>query len=323
MAERKGDDINPSTVHQGYGTSVFTNPVVNFSAGGSYDKYPAHSQQQKDDSNKNNVIGLPFESRPFTVSVYLSVDETDAIGLIFASSMIVLISAARICSHLDVCLYDNRFVYYAVAVGAVSMVISGFCILLLIFKPALASSYGHFVAIFLLIWWGIGASILTFNEPFLIVGNGYFGCWLGFATSASFAMQTVNYFSYSAGSIKTLEQDRRTVFFILIVSLIEIVAAYFLCDSRPDCSGGYAFAIVSGVLSACVCLIFLIAGGGLPIIYVAGFLLFWWMVAVAVLTLNVGDPFGNVGNGYFAVWCCFLESLYLCYNVFVTSPAYP
>jgi len=319
MAERKGDDITPLTDHQGYGTSVFTNPVANFSAGGSYDNYPAHPQQQKDNSNENSVDGLQTKSRQFTVSFCLSVDETGAIGWIFASSLVVLISAVRICSHLDVRPYDNRFLYYAVVVGAVSMIISGFCILLLKYKQALASSYGHFVAVFLLIWWGIGAGILTFNEPFLIVGNGYFGCWLGFAMSGSFAMQTVNYFSNSAGSIKTLEQDRRTVFFILILSLIEIVAAYFLCDHRPDCSDGYAFAIVSGVLSACVCLIFLIAGGALPTIYVAGFLLFWWMASVGVLTLNVGDPFGNVGNGYFAVWCCFLQSLYLCYNVFVTS----
>jgi len=321
MAEEKGDDIAASTHHQGYGTPIFTNPVANSGLSGSYDNNSAYPQQKGDDPYEHSVDGLLTGGGQFTVSLSVSVDETDAIGLIFAASLVVLISAARICTDLDVCPYDDIFVDYAVAVGAVSMVISGLYILLLTYKPGLSTSNGHFVSMFLLIWWGIGAGILTFNKPFLNVGNGYFACWLGFAMSGSFATQTIKYFSNGTRSIRTLEQDRRTVFFILITSFIEIVAAYFLCDNRPDCNNEYAFAIASGVLSACVCLIYFVAGGALPTNYVAGFLLLWWMVSIGILTVDVGDPFGNVGNGYFAVWFCFLESVYLCYNVFLAGNA--
>jgi hypothetical protein len=41
----------------------------------------------------------------------------------------------------------------------------------------------------LLLLWGFGVGVLTFDFPFRITGNGFFACWTGAIASASFAYQ--------------------------------------------------------------------------------------------------------------------------------------
>jgi len=303
-------------VDQGYGGGGdFSNPVANppIVSDPAYDNYSSQHASADYDQGDN-------EAQKFTLSLNVSVNKSGVIALIFTASVIVLISAARACAGMDHCPYGDSSVNYAIAVGVISMAISGIHMLATYYQPGLAAQYASFVSIFLLLWWGLGAAIMTFHEPFPGVGNGYFASWLGFIMSGSFASQTVNFIGSRTGGIRAASLDRAIVFFILLASGVEIVAASVLCDDS-DCTNEYAFAVASGVVSACICLIYLLAGGALPINMAAGFFGVWWLISTGVLTFDSGDVFGDVGNGYFAVWSCFFASVYFCYYVFVGGMA--
>jgi len=291
----------------------FSNPIAHVDPLG-YDNYPSYPNQE----DHGGLVGHgEVDQRKFTLKLSVSVDKTGSVALIFAASIIVLVSAARACAGKKVCEYGDASINYAIAVGVVSMIISGGYILATKYRSSFATSFAPYVSIFLLIWWGFGATITTFNEPFWNVGNGYFASWLGFTMSGSFASQTVEKLSSRTTGIQALSLDRAVVFFVLMASAIEIVAAAVLCNNNNDCNNDNAFAVACGVLSACVCLIYLLARGALPLNMAAGFLGIWWMISTGVLTFDEGDTFGFVGNGYFAIWCCFLASFYLCYHVFL------
>jgi len=277
----------------------------------SYDNYPSFPEQTDDGQ-------LLADERDFS-TLRVTAGKPNDVAFIFAASLIVLISAARACSGMEQCPYEGS-VNYAVAVGSVSMVVSGVYILVYKYNSTLASTYSQFVSCFLLIWWAVGASIMTFNEPFSddeILGNGYFASWLAFAMSGSFVWKTVDWISRQRDGMRPPALSRAIVFFILMASFIEIIAASIACGEREVCSNDYAFAVVSGVFSASTCIVHLLGGGKIPVNVVAGFLGFWWMVSIGVLTLDVDDAFGYAGNGYFAIWCCFLGSFYFCYHIFL------
>lgn len=309
--------VEPTNQDQGQYTEdgEFSNPVVNQHIGtdASYDNY---SSQPQADGNE-----LLEDSRKFTLSLKVSVDKNGTVALIFAASLIVLISAARACEGVNNCSHDNGLVNYAITVGVVSMLLSGILILAAKYQPALATNYAHYVSIFLLLWWGLGASIMTFNDPFPQVGNGYFASWLGFVMSGSYASQTVDSLANRTSNLQPAALDRAIVFLIFMASVVVIIAAAVLCDNKNSCDNDFAFAVASGVLSALVCIIYLLARGAIPINLAAGFLGCWWLISTGVLTFDEGDPFGDVGNGYFAVWCCFLGSFYFCYHVFIGDMA--
>jgi len=298
------------------GGDAFSNPVANQQIGDpypdtSYDNYSSQPHQ----ADHGQLVG--DDDKRFTLSLRVSVDKNGTVALIFAASLIVLISGARACIGVQNCEHDGGSVNYSIAVGVVSMVLTGILILSSKYQPALATNYAPYVSMFLVLWWGFGASIMTFSHPFPEVGNGYFASWLGFVMSGSFASQSVDALANRTTNLQAAALDRAAVFLVLMASVVVIIAAAVLCDTRDSCDNDFAFAVASGVLSALVCLIYLLARGALPINFAAGFLGCWWLVSTGVLTFDDGDPFGAVGNGYFAVWCCFLGSFYLCYHVFL------
>jgi len=83
---------------------------------------------------------------------------------------------------------------YAVAVGSVGLVFSLGALLLLKLKPEpmskelfkvkdTAVTLQQLIALFMVLWWGVGAGVCTFIDPFTATTNGYFGVWGGFLAS--------------------------------------------------------------------------------------------------------------------------------------------
>jgi len=92
--------------------------------------------------------------------------------VLFFASVVEFLAAAFECGDTNC----ERERAWAVVVGAVSTVFS------MIFLCCPISKAG-FVSVLLAVWWIAGAAVMTFDAPFILTGNGYFGTWI--ATIAS------------------------------------------------------------------------------------------------------------------------------------------
>lgn len=100
---------------------------------------------------------------------------TEVVVCMFAS-LVELAAAATLCDKEQKCEKEEAF---AVAVGSIGVAT---CLLVMI-VPQLGV-YSKFISIFLSAVWLAGVLILTFGEPFVATGNGYFSTWLAFLSSA-------------------------------------------------------------------------------------------------------------------------------------------
>ncbi|PNW77184.1 hypothetical protein CHLRE_10g425850v5 [Chlamydomonas reinhardtii] len=103
-----------------------------------------------------------------------------AVYYILAASIVELIAAGVLCEKCD------SYVAWAVAVGAISTFFTFVHAIICTFKPSLAAKIAPFLSTFLVLWWIPGAGIPTFKSPFVVVGNGYFSCWVAFLASLVF-----------------------------------------------------------------------------------------------------------------------------------------
>lgn len=91
--------------------------------------------------------------------------------VVLVGSIVELVAAALVCSN-----GCGGYVAYAVAVGATSLF---FCLVLVV-GPQLSASANQLafpIAVFLFLWWFVGAVILTFITPFVVASNGFWATW--------------------------------------------------------------------------------------------------------------------------------------------------
>lgn len=80
---------------------------------------------------------------------------------------------------------------WAVAVGVISMVASGCCLVLSLSSTALRGA--PIISVLLSVWWALGVAVLTYDKPFKDTGNGYFATWASLAVSVWFVETTGGY----------------------------------------------------------------------------------------------------------------------------------
>jgi len=192
---------------------------------------------------------------------------------------------------------------YAVAVPALSIVLSLTYLLLTIFKEPVYTMYGRHMTHILFLWNFTGASFLTFSSPFTTTGNGYFAAWGCVVTSAmamGFSGDAFRSRVEGLGSILGLCGSAA----IVVIALIDFVG-----------KGGYSrkesiYAMVVSIFT-----IMLVAGTiyyekklsqetpkwflkakfGLLALFAV-----LWLVLACLVTFR--GPFATTGNGYFASW---------------------
>jgi len=151
-----------------------------------------------------------------------------------------------------------------------------------------------FLVLFLWVWWVVGASYLTFEGPFKITGNGYFGSW------ASLIVSTLWLFGGEAKDAANSAQAG-----LLFASVVLIIA---ICvDDYEDTSEG-VLGIVVASLSIVGLLVSMFVARVAEIVAIV--LAILWAVVAIVLTFV--DPFEFTGNGYFASWAGLLCAICLC-----------
>jgi hypothetical protein len=99
-------------------------------------------------------------------------------GLMCFASGVNLVASAVTCSQAC-----GGFNAWAVACSTISFVLCLLCILTPGAPGSLGSLEGRYVAYFLGAWWTIGVFTMTFEGPFVHVGNGYLSAWLAWVVA--------------------------------------------------------------------------------------------------------------------------------------------
>jgi hypothetical protein len=223
------------------------------------------------------------------------------IAVLFGASLVVLLQAAIWCDNCE------GKEAYTVAVGAVSGIIT--LIYLMMARYNRLPSNGRFVlAVFMFIWWTIGAGVLTFpGGMFQFTGNGYFGAWGAWCCSA-WLMKT------EYGRLQSLVDrfsELGMVSWLLLTSIVELCAAIANCDQGYSACKDYdAFALAAGLVSVVITLtIIFVPALTTHIKIIAAFLVVWWIAGAGVNTFK--GPFQVTGNGFFSSWACVIASVFM------------
>jgi len=70
---------------------------------------------------------------------------------------------------------------YAISVSSVSLILS--LIMMFFGTRCCTKKWSLFTSYFLVVWWMIGALVLTYDGPFETTGNGYFGSFAALIAS--------------------------------------------------------------------------------------------------------------------------------------------
>eukprot|EP01063_Lacrimia_lanifica_P022820 TRINITY_DN30336_c0_g1_i1.p1 TRINITY_DN30336_c0_g1~~TRINITY_DN30336_c0_g1_i1.p1 ORF type:complete len:299 (+),score=88.88 TRINITY_DN30336_c0_g1_i1:54-950(+) len=235
------------------------------------------------------------------------------VGMLGVASLLVLIAAATVCDEHSTHCEDQ--LGWAVACSAISLV---FCLVYLILWYVkgkvdwIPDGMPQMVCVvFWTLWWACGAGVLTFDLPFQIPGNGYFGAWAAFLICAT---SCYNMFPQAQQAKGILGQAGDEQLYILFASIVLLIQASIDCDRRHKCKDEDLWAVLCAVFTFIIAIVNIFASSKLPPL-VAGTImpllqLAFWASGWGVLTYR--RPYIGVGNGYFACLLGFLFSAKLC-----------
>jgi len=196
-------------------------------------------------------------------------------------------------------LQHDSWCSWAFVCSCVSLVLCVFlCIVMAIGSGSKVEGALPHVAVFLFSWWAIGTGIMTFQGPFLVTTNGYFGAWLAVASSAVLCHNLVQSFRDFVGRFGNYG---RLLLLLLIASVTLLVQVLFdTFDDYEHKNLSVAWIVAAGTLSVCLVMMLTKASEDIGrVLMVVNFLL--WAVGVGFLTFDA--PYLHTGNAYFACWC--------------------
>merc|ERR1711920_953040 len=78
-----------------------------------------------------------------------------------------------------------------------------------------------YVALFFIVWWALGFFVATFDSPYVLTGNGFFGCW-------GALIAAIGLFDGTWGSsTSTVRQGPSELLWLLVGSAVVLVAATY------------------------------------------------------------------------------------------------
>ncbi|KAL1522990.1 hypothetical protein AB1Y20_017953 [Prymnesium parvum] len=156
------------------------------------------------------------------------------------------------------------------------------------------------LAVFLVVWWGIGTWVITIQGPFIATGNGYFATWTGFVSAIFGVGVTLPRLRESA------KASMSSLFVLLICSIATGAELCLRSNGSFFPAAESTFGLCTVTLTAVVIVtiyVHEIDGNPLDVerrrpLFVAILLL--WTIAAYWLTFS--GPFVGTGNGYFSLW---------------------
>jgi len=258
--------------------------------------------------------------------------ENGCVGGILVASCVELAQASQNCQEDYIKCEDEHG--YAVAVGFISLFFCLSYFICLYSKPTLVAQFTQYLSLFLVLWWGVGTIVLTFDAPFNTTGNGYFACWGAALLSILYCQLAVEKFKTFGATMSNAisgTEQRKVLSLVMILSYVEAFAALVLWDevsfgSTEKQSNQETWAFSCGIVAGGLATIYLLLEitrpnmlGPKVLKYFSWFLVPWWMFGAGVATFD--EPFPTTGNGYFCAWGAFVSSCYLCYITTMTVAA--
>eukprot|EP00298_Acanthocystis_sp_HF-20_P028564 c7334_g1_i1.p1 GENE.c7334_g1_i1~~c7334_g1_i1.p1 ORF type:complete len:300 (-),score=117.30 c7334_g1_i1:65-964(-) len=212
---------------------------------------------------------------------------------------------------------------YAAFVGFISLACTVGLLVVQAKTPLMARLVEPPVCIFLVVWWGFGAPITTFVGPFIEVKNGFFATWAALFLSLNLATLTLRQLSSPLARLQSREgTSQKVIFIVLFASVILLIAAALLCANGKKCEiVNYEYIIPGSVFSFVVSSIMLCRARGFvgfSSVKTLSYVLAALWIAITVL-VTFDEEMDEIGNIYFASWCCCISSIYLAYFEYMHS----
>eukprot|EP00929_Paragymnodinium_shiwhaense_P003394 TRINITY_DN103888_c0_g1_i1.p1 TRINITY_DN103888_c0_g1~~TRINITY_DN103888_c0_g1_i1.p1 ORF type:complete len:536 (+),score=75.40 TRINITY_DN103888_c0_g1_i1:153-1760(+) len=227
--------------------------------------------------------------------------------LLFFASLVVLLAAGLGCRGKKDCGVDG---VWAMVCSGVSLALS----FAVIFCKGTGMATDKvdarlpLLALFLMLWWILGTTTMTFEGPFQVLGNGYFGAWAALAAAVSLGLTSLGLLDKA----EKLAISRGTELAVLsVASVLLLLQALFdgLWQENIDVTREWVWALVCGGLSLLITAVEIGAADRLTAEkqrVIAVWLFCLWFAGVVVLTFY--RPYTFVGNAFFACWAAFAAS---------------
>lgn len=256
---------------------------------------------------------VPDESASRTLTGGAKAGDVKIYAVLMMTSFIEFIAAIRHCSTDGICSKEYGFMLF---VGLISCLI---CLSFIIAtRKAIAVTPAGLqgLAIFLLIWWVLGAGIGTFYGPFNATGNGYFSAWLSLALALYNAYVTLPKVKAAVDNAsarrKDVSKDDAILLVLLVSSLVTLIEGVNLCEKLDYCSGTLGWTVSVGTISSFLTLLVVVPKLK-PLVsaftfQISCFLAVFWIPGAGIMTFS--GPFTHTGNGYFAAWAGLFSAVY-------------
>eukprot|EP01062_Namystynia_karyoxenos_P014514 TRINITY_DN1521_c0_g2_i1.p1 TRINITY_DN1521_c0_g2~~TRINITY_DN1521_c0_g2_i1.p1 ORF type:complete len:619 (+),score=186.77 TRINITY_DN1521_c0_g2_i1:112-1968(+) len=236
------------------------------------------------------------------------------LAVICIASAVVLIRTAILCDDTHCKDYHG----WALACGCVSFVLCLTLLLIKKFNACNVDSFMKWIALFLLLWWIAGCGCMTFERPYKITGNGYFGAWGALIFSW---LLCIEHWPVLKTPLEAIAAAAGSIFvaLLLLASAVVLVQTAVDCDEYSDadyCKNEVAWVLACSVVSLVVVIVVIIFAEKVASFWkwIALFLFLWWCAGTGVATFD--RPYEATGNGYFGCWAAVIAAAILCAQAF-------
>lgn len=141
---------------------------------------------------------------------------------------------------------NNGFLIYATIVSVISLAA---CLAIQTgeyMTPGFLEQNEKKVSLGLLLWWAVGAWVITFRGPFPITSNGYFAAWGGLIFTFKWAL------NMDTAQFTELPYDRKLLLLLAICGMLEIFACIKPIIDKTYV-GQSAWGMTAGAITFCLC----------------------------------------------------------------------
>jgi hypothetical protein len=142
--------------------------------------------------------------------------------------------------------YTSGFLIYAIIVAVISLAACLGVQTMEYMHPGFLDENEKKVSLALLVWWAVGAWVITFRGPFTVTSNGYFAAWGGLIFTFKWALDM------DTSQFDELPYDRKLLILLSLCGILEVCSCIQpLIDNNHV--GQSAWGMTAGLITFVLC----------------------------------------------------------------------